>query len=654
MMERMIKYPHLFSPIVLAKTLFRNRIFASPTGWRNEAPDGVFSDRATAYYERKAKGGAASVATCQVMVDSEYGMGMLSQFCADTPLIYISLSRIAQGIRSYGAVPSLELQHMGMYANRELAMYGGKSSGVSYGPVEFEMPDRIARPMTEELIGRTIEKYASAAALAKKCGYGMITVHGGHGWLLHQFMSPIINTRKDKWGGSDIENRMRLPIEVCKAIRKVVGPGFPIEFRISGSECYDGGYDIETGVEIARHLDEYVDLIHVSAGNHEVDEVFTVTHPSMFLPEAPLVPFAAEIKKHVSTPVATIGGLSDPELMEEIIASGKADVVEMGRGFFADQDFALKARTGDDAHLRKCLRCFACFSSLMFTGMTHCSINPELGYEVEVRIPAPLHSSKRVLVIGGGVAGMQAALTAAQLGHDVSLCEQRERLGGVLCCEESVSFKKNLDFYLNQQARLIEEAGVRIDLNTTADENYVRRVSPDVIIAALGSKPAKPPIPGIEREGVMSAQEAYGRLDTLGKRVMIVGAGLVGVELALHLTEHGRHVTILEAMDKIADGGNILHMSALRVAIKKSGLDIRYNVLVRSIDGKRMFFSQGEEDGFLEADNIVYATGQRPLREEAMKFNFLAPEFYMIGDCVASRNMMSSINEAYFTARNLR
>lgn len=201
------KYEHLFTPIVLGNTLFRNRIFASPTGYQNVNGDGYLNDGATAYYERKAMGGAASVASFEGIVDGEYGQGGSTQICLDKPNINKGLARIAHGITGYGAVASLELEHTGMFANRDLSFFGAQAKGIAYGPVEMEVDGRIIRAMDEEIIERTIAKYAQGAALAKQCGFGMVTVHAGHGWLLHQFLSPVTNTRTDHWGGSDIENR---------------------------------------------------------------------------------------------------------------------------------------------------------------------------------------------------------------------------------------------------------------------------------------------------------------------------------------------------------------------------------------------------------------------------------------------------------------
>ena len=648
-----IRYQHLFSPIVLGNTLFRNRIFASPTGYQNLNGDGYLNDGATAYYERKAMGGAASVATFEGIVDGEIGKGGATHICLDTPNIDRGLSRIAHGIKSYGAVASLELQHTGMFANRDLSFFGASPKGIAYGPVECELDGRIIRPMEEEIINRTIKKFAAGAALAKRVGFGMVTVHAGHGWLLHQFLSPITNTRKDKWGGPSIENRARLVIAVCDAIRKEVGPGFPIEIRMSGSECYDRGYDLDEGIAIAKQLDGHVDLIHVSAGNHEVEEVFAVTHPSMFLEDGCNVKYAAEIKKHVKTPVATVGALSDPELMEEIIASGKADVVEMARQLFVDPDFPNKVRSGNELKARRCMRCLSCFSSQLKYGEPYCALNPETGRELEVKYAIPAAVKKKVLVIGGGVGGMQAALTCKARGHEVILCEKSDRLGGILRCEEEVYFKKNLDYYLNQQAKAIEDSDIDLRLNTEVTPEYAQEVNADVIIAAIGAQPVKPSIPDIDGTNVMSAQKAYNAMDKIGENVVIIGAGLVGVELGLHLISKGKKVKIVEMTDHISDGGNFLHILGLKTEIKKQGLEIEFNTKAAEIKEDKVVCESSDGEKILKADTAVYAVGQKPLREEATSLSFCAPEFYQIGDCVTPRNITSATSEAYMIARNI-
>ena len=649
------KYPYLFSPVVLGKQFFRNRIFASPTGYQNTNGDGRLNEGAAAYYGRKAMGGAASVATFEGIVDGELGKGGDGHFCLDAPGMGVgrNLSNVAAAIRRHGAVASLELAHTGMYANRALAMYGAEPAGIAYGPVECEIEGRSIRPMDDGIIERTISKYAEGAALAKRCGFGMVTVHAGHGWMLHQFLSPITNTRTDKWGGPDIENRARLLIEVCRAIRRAVGAGFPIEVRISGSECYDGGFDIDEGIAIAKQLDGRVDLIQVSAGNHEVEEVFAVTHPSMFLEDGCNVHFAAEVKKHVKTPVAAIGALSDAELMNEIIATGKADVVEAARALICDPDLPFKARAGREKEARRCMRCLACFSNEMKYGQPYCAINPESGRELEMRYDIPPAIRKKVLVVGGGVGGMQAALTCAGRGHEVILCEKGARLGGVLRCEEGVGFKEKLEYYLDQQEAAVKKSGIDLRLDTEVTPELAAQLGPDVIIAALGAVPVKPGIPGIDRPGVMAAQDAYTGLDRVGQNVVILGAGLVGVELGLHLIDKGRKVRIVEMLGHISDGGNFLHMPGLKAEIRKRGLEIDFNSAVKKITPSGVECDAGGAVKTYDADTVVYAVGQAPLREEAAALGNCAPEFYMLGDCVSPRNITDATSEAFFAARNI-
>ncbi|MFZ7131680.1 MAG: FAD-dependent oxidoreductase [Eubacteriales bacterium] len=649
------KYPHLFTPIILGNTLFRNRIFASPTGYQNVNGDGYLNEGigATAYYARKAMGGAASVATFEGVVDGEFGRGGDRAICLDTPNINSNLSRIAHGINGYGAVASLELTHAGMFANRILSFFGGESKGTAYGPVECELDGRIILPMDEEIIEHTIRKFAEGAALAKRCGFGMVTVHAGHGWMLHQFLSPKTNTRKDKWGGSSVENRARLVIAICDAIRKEVGPGFPIEVRMSGSECYQGGYDLDEGIAIAKQLDGHVNLLHVSAGNHEIEEIFAVTHPSMFLEDGCNVKYAAEIKKHVKAPVAAIGALSDPALMEDIIASGKADVVEMARQLFADPDFPNKIRTGNEDKARKCMRCLSCFSSELTNGEPYCAINPEIGREFEMKYEIPAAKSKNVLVVGGGVGGMQAALSCADRGHKVVLCEKSDRLGGVLRCEEEVDFKKPLEYYLNQQSKAIEDSNIDLRLNTKVTLDYAEEIKPDVIIAALGAQPVKPPIIGIDGDNVISAQDAYIDVDKVKDIVVILGAGLVGIELGLHLINNGKKVHIIEMMNHIKDGGNFLHILGLKTEMLKRGLEISFNMRAIEINDKGIVCQGENGDNTFEADTVIYAVGQKPLREEAIELNFCAPEFYQIGDCVLPRNITSATSEAFLISRNI-
>ena len=518
------------------------------------------------------------------------------------------MNQLADSIRRHGAVAAVELQHTGLYAHlareRGEIIYGPSEGMDSEGNIYYEMP--------EEVIERTIEAFAAAAARAKRCGFGMITLHGGHGWLLAQFMSSKVNKRKDRWGGS-LENRMRFPIAVCEAVRRTVGPGFPIEIRISGSEVTPYGYDLDEGIGIAKMLDGHVDLIHVSTGHHERPEVFTITHPSIFLEDSANVVYAAEIKKHVKTPVASVGAHCDVELMEEIIASGKADVIEMARALMADPDLPRKARAGED--VRPCLRCLACFSHILTNYHTYCAVNPVIGRELEYRHAQPPAEKKTVLIAGGGVGGMQAAVTAAKNGHKVILCEKSDKLGGVLRCEDHVPFKKKVRQYLDYQARMVEKAGVEVRLNTEVTREYAAEVKPDVIIAALGARPVCLPIPGMDLPHVFTAEGMYGAPDKAGEKVVVLGGGLVGQEVAVYLAGMGRDVTILEMLPALNSGGNVLHQMALDFELQRVGVKVSLSTKALAVDEKGVTAERDGEQAFFPADTVVCAVG-RPLAEE--------------------------------------
>ena len=644
-----MKYPNLFSPITLAGTLFRNRIFASPTGTAYMSSQHFPVQETNAYYERKAIGGAGSVCVGDAVVCSKHGRFNNAHLALDDPGGQSALSRLSDSITRHGAVASIELSHSGSHAHSS-----AREGNQLYGPMEYvtEAGFRV-EAMTEKKIFEVVEQHAAAALFAKRCGFGMVTIHGGHGWLLTEFMSPISNQRTDRWGGNP-ENRCRFAVEVCKAVRKAVGPNFPIEMRISGSECNPAGYDIDEGIEIAKQLDGHLDLIHVSAGSHEVWDVFTVTHPDMFLPDGANVKYAAEIKKHVKTSaVATVGALADPALMEEIIASGKADVVEVARGLIADPDLPLKARTGRDSEINKCMRCLWCFSSHITKGQFACSINPVIGNEVENKWSVQPAARKKILVAGGGIGGMQSAITAAQRGHDVTLCEKTDKLGGVLNCEHEVSFKKPLTEYLSRQARALKASGVEIKMNTEVTPDLVKSLAPDVLIASLGSRAVKPNLPGVDGANVFGAEDVYLDPGKAGQNVVILGGGLVGAELAIHLAEMGRAVSIVEMAPALGDGGNTLHGLAIRLELARKKVAVHLSVTATEINEKGLVGEGTDGKKLFEADTVIYAAGQAPLRAEADALRFAAPEFYQIGDCVTPKNIADATRLAYYVTRNI-
>ena len=656
-----MKYPRIFEPIKLGNVYFKNRIFGAPTGHHEMTPDCFPDAEVVGYYEGKAKGGVASVSVGDCIVHTQTGQSHVKQIHLDDPLIVPSLTAVAEAISRHGCVASAELSHGGRYSHVSELLAGEvesppflrDGSGLTYGPVADVSPGgHPIMEMPEDVILEVIESFGRGAARAKLCGFTMVTVHGGHGWLLAQFMSDKMNKRKDRWGGS-FENRMRLPLAVIESIRKYVGKDFPIEFRMSGDECFDGGYHIDYGIKIAKALDGKVDLIHVSTGNHEAKNGFVITHPNIFMPEAANVKFAAEIKKRVSTPVATVGSLGDPAIMEEILTSGMADVVQLARQILADTDTVNKIRDGREDDVHRCLRCETCFSNAFSNRYHRCAINPRLGTYVDDKFAKPEATPKRVLVVGGGVAGMQAALTAAERGHEVILCEKKDRLGGVLNTEREMSFKFRVIDYINRQARKVGRAKIDVRLNTEVTPEFAKEINADAIIVCAGAESVTPRIKGIKGSNAKSASLASLVPEVIGKNVVVIGAGFVGLETAIWLAMHGRKVTVVEMRDKV-DNGNTIHQVAVNVQLEKYGIPVALSPKALEVtkDGLLTKGPNGKEKLY-KANTVVYAAGQKPRWEVADSLMDCAPRVDVIGDARSPRVIADATREAYYVARDI-
>ena len=648
------KYPNLFSPIKLGNTIFRNRIFASPTGmfYADVAHRPIYETNC--YYELKAKGGAASVCVGDATVDAAHGAHGAYSIHMEDPGLMPAFNKLSSEINRHGAVATLEMFHAGSAASVSYA-----AGNDIYGPQEEMVQGALGHPavpvkaVTREFMDKVITKHVEGALKAKNCGFGMVTLHFAHGFLMHQFMSPTLNHRTDDYGGS-FEKRMRFPLETLRAVREAVGPDFPLELRISGSEVYEGGYGVDYGCQVAQAFDGIADLIHVSAGSHEDARVFTVTHPSMFLEDGVNVKYAAEIKKHVKkSKIATVGALSDPGMLEEIIASGKADVVEMARGLICDPDLPNKARQGREDEITNCVRCFTCFSSLIGHGQIVCALNPEIADESEQKYARPPARPRKVLVAGGGVAGMEAAATCAARGHEVILCEKSDRLGGVLLCEDDVPFKKHMRDYLRKQAEKVRQAGVEVILNTAVTKELARELSPDAIIFAVGAEPLMPDIPGIGGANVLMATVAYAAPEKVGQRAVILGGGLAGSELAIHLGNLGRDVTVVEMMPRLNFGDNFLHGQAVGIELNRVGANVATGTRAVEITEAGVKGESEQGAAFYEADTVIIALGFRAKREEADALRLCAPEFHQVGDCLSVKTVYEATRTAYHIAMGI-
>lgn len=633
---------------MVGRVTFRNRMFSAPMGGTDITNDGCIGPKSTAFYELRGKGGAGAVTVSECMVHPKTDGS--HAYHLDTTILnsLASATYTADAIRRHGAVASLELSHSGMYAGTYMTDKSKQKSMHQWGADDTVRADGVkVKALTEDMIKEIVEAYGQTAALAKRAGFEMLMIHGGHGWLINQFLSPYFNHRHDAYGGS-LENRCRLAIEVLKSVREAVGEGFPIEFRMSGSELFEGGYDLSEGVKIAQMIEPYVDILHVSAGTYQ--RGFGDTHPSMFKEHGCNVYLAAEIKKHVSVPVATIGGLNDPEQMEEIIASGKADIVYMARALLADPFLPRKVMENKEDQIVKCLRCFTCMAERAMTSTRRCTVNPLIGREMEGCEIHLAPEKKKVLVAGGGPGGLYAAYTAARRGHQVILCEKESKIGGILKSEQAIPFKHEMYELANTYKKLAENAGVEIRVNTEVTPEYAEKENPDALIIAAGSSPLVPPIKGLDGENVVLVNNYYLEKEKVGDKVVVFGGGLAGCECAIHLGMEGKEVHIVEMRDELAPDANIRHRPLLLKEIDKyatvhtgcKGLEVsKEGILCEDKEGNQVL---------VEGDSIICALGQRSRRDVVDALRDSAPYVAVIGDASKVSTITNAVYEGYHAA----
>lgn len=645
------KFPHLSSPITIGRVTFRNRMFSAPMGGTDITNDGCIGPKSTAFYELRGKGGAAAVTVSECMVHPKTDGS--HAYHLDTTILnsLAAATYTADAIHRHGAVPSLELSHSGMYAGTYMTDKTKQHEMHQWGACDTVRADGVkVKALPEEMIQEIVEAYGQTAALAKRAGFGMIMIHGGHGWLLNQFLSPYFNKRTDKYGGS-LENRCRLAKEVLQSVREAVGPGFPIEFRMSGSELFEGGYDLEEGVRIAQELESYIDLLHVSAGTYQ--RGFGDTHPSMFKEHGCNVYLAAEIKKHVSIPVATIGALNDPEQMEEIIASGKADVVYMARALLADPFLPRKIMENRDDEIVKCLRCFTCMAERAATSTRRCTVNPLIGREIEGNEVRPAVVKKKVLVAGGGPGGLYAAYTAARRGHQVILCEKEAELGGILKSEQALPFKHEMYELTGTYEKFARNAGVEIRLNTEVTAELAEKENADALIVAVGSTPLVPPIPGLDGENVVIVNDYYKQKEKVTDKVVVFGGGLAGCECAIHLGMEGKEVHLVEMRNELAPDANVRHRPLLLKEIDKyvmvhtgcKGMEVTKEGIICETEEKEQILVPGT--------SVICALGQRSRTDIVDTLRDCAPYVAVIGDAGKVSTITNAVYEGYHAALDI-
>lgn len=661
MVEKERIFPNLMRPMKAGGRVFKNRIVNAPMAFGMIALDPDAGPRAYRKIESIAKGGAAAVCVGETDVnftDANRIPFPPVDFSVHSGRAFEAIGRHASLIKENGALAMIELAHPGA----EKTPFEGQKDPI--GPCALVRPDGVrVRAMNEEDMAGVINDFAETADFMKAAGFDGVLIHAGHGFIFTQFLSARLNKRTDEYGGN-LENRARFPIRILQGIRDRVGPDFLIEVRVSAQEGVEGGITPrETGI-FCGMLDKIADLIHVSTGLY-TDPIETRQFSSMYVPHACNADLAAEIKKYTSLPVGVVGGINSPEQAETIVAEGKADYVILGRQMLSDPYFPQKAFSGKADEIRRCIRCFNCFPGSPEEGYTDipwpsselakrvgsCTINPVSNLPFDLSEHPLPGASEIVLVVGGGPAGMQAAITAAERGHKVTLAEKEDRLGGLLCFTDTDVDKEDLRNFKDLLIRVTYRRGVTVLLNTAADAELIERLKPDAVILALGSRPAMPPIPGIDK--IRHAMDVYYGCKP-GKSVIMVGGGLVGCEVALHLAKSGHDVTIIEMLPRVADDSYGMYREALIRQMSREA--IRTYTNTRCLEVTPCSVRIADKDGaetVIGADSVFYALGMKSNSADELEKVIANAKVYKVGDCLRPAKVDSAVREGFLAALDI-
>lgn len=648
----MHNFQHVLSPFKFGNVEVKNRIEFGPASHMLASHDGYVTREMVAYYQNIARGGAGIVTIGESPIDLGYAQAHQFQLNLGDDKVINGLSVVAEAVHRYGTRISIEIAHSGRFT-----LNSRETIGPSPIPTDLEetLAKRQGRPtfrvieMNQEMIDTVINGFAEAVNRCLRAGFEMVMIHGGHGHLISQFLSPYSNKRADGYGGS-LENRARFAIEVLTAIRKKVGNKLALEYRISANELVAGGMKEEDTIEFVRMIEDKIDLLHVSAG--VLSNNWTLPHmiQPTYLPHEYNVHRAEKLKKALNIPITTVGSISSMEAADKIITEGKADIVAMVRSILADPEIVNKALHGRTDDTRPCLRCFTCNKQTRNFYPIRCSVNPVLGREIHYADIRPAKEKKKVAIIGGGPAGMQAALTASSRGHEVILYEKTGRLGGNLILAGALEIKADMKRYTEWLVQQTEKApGVTVNLNTEATAENVASGKADAVIVAVGADPVTADFPGVNNTNVFWVGDVNLGNASVGENVVVIGGGFTGSETALQLARDGKKVTVIDTLDTMtlqADWprglAEQLDEYGVRFLAEMKTEEITdQGIIAVDNTGKRVTIA---------ADTVILSLGFKPRATTVNQFRNLAADVYIIGDCQKAGTVKEAVHDGFNVA----
>ena len=639
-----MSYDKLFEPGMIGGLEIRNRIVMPAMGCSLAESSGEAGARMIKYYADRARGGAGLIITEITRIDDETGVGTPNQLSVTNTHMIAQLSRLVEAVHAYDTKLFVQLHHPGNQTPSRLI--GGRQP-VSASDVTCKVIGEQPRALTTEEVEGMVKKFVTGAVIAQKAGVDGVEIHAAHGYLVSQFLSPHTNKRTDKYGGS-FEGRMRFVTEIIMGIKAYCGPNFPISVRMNGSDYLPDGITEEDGIAQARYLEKLgISCINVSCGTY--DSGATIIEPNYFK-EGWKRHLAANIRKAVNIPVIAVSNIKHPAIAEKTLEQGLYDFIGIARGHLADPDWGKKAREGKDVLIRKCIGCMECFRILNDGLPLGCTLNPVLGREFEYGDEKLVKNGagRTVAVVGGGPAGMEAALTLAKRGFSTILFEAADKLGGTANLAAIPPHKEMLAEFVETMEAQLREAGVDVRLGVKADLEAVQAAGAEAVFIAAGGKPVLPSIPGIDR-AVTAEEVLRGDAVVTGEKIVIVGGGVTGLETAEYFANDHK-VTVVEMQDKI--GGNLypsIVMNLTQEILKNEGRILKGNKLT-SVDTDSVWIEDVRTGSTerIPADAVILAMGVRSERPDYEEFRkAFGDDLILVGDSMKPGQIYDALHSGH-------